>query len=409
VSERGRFRGERRDGAGGALPEASGAPPVAHLIDRRGRCRLVYEPIADLAHGTICGYEAVERFSDAPASDAWRTEALRRGLEPDFDAYVVSSVLHARESLPDGCFLALNVRPATLLREPVRRVLSRAGDLDGLVIELVPRVARRDESRLLACVAELRDAGVRFALEVGGEDAVLRFVGLVRPALAKLNPLLVADLDRMPAKRALLYEIERIATRFGATLVAQGVSRVEELDALLRLRVSLAQGPLIGVHGKTLTPVAFPLSRYVRERGAALLEPGSLASLVEQAPTAPVATGAAAASFAADEGRDWVVLVDAHGRPVGLHSRDGCGRGEEPIREVLIVAATNGIAEVAQRAMLRAPAQRFDPLVCCDANGSYVGVVLLDRLVEVLTRAADRDAADRGMGGTGGPAAAPDS
>jgi EAL domain-containing protein (putative c-di-GMP-specific phosphodiesterase class I) len=399
---------DAEDGPDADPPEDAGGPPVAHLIDRRGRCRLVYEPVADLARGTICGYEAVERFSDAPAPEVWRGEALRRGLEPDFDAYVVSSVLHARESLPDGCFLAFNIRPGTLLREPVKRVLARAGALDGLVIELVPRIARRDEARFVACVAELRAAGVRFAVDnVGGEDAVLRFTGLLRPDMAKLSMVLVADVDRTPAKRALLYEIERMATRFGTTLVALGVSRVEELDALMRLRVPLAQGPLIGVHGKTLTPVAFPLSRYVRERGAAMLEPGSLASLVERAPTLPAGEGAAdaaAAAFAADEGLEWVVLLDERGRPIGLHSRDRCGRGEPPVGEVLVVGATNGVPEVAQRAMLRAPARRFDPLLCCDSNGGYAGVVLLDRLVEALARAADR-----GVGGSGGPAGALDS
>lgn len=382
------------DGTDAEPPEAPGGPPVAHLIDRRGRCRLVYAPIADLARGMICGYEAVERFPEAPAPEVWRTEALRRGLEPDYDAYVVSSVLQARESLPDGCFLAFDVRPATLLREPVRRVLARAGELDGLVIELAPRIARRDEARFAACVEELRAAGVRFAVEAGGEDAVLRFVGLVRPAFAKLNALLVADLHRWPAKRALLYEIERIASRFGTTLVAQGVSRTEELDALMGLRVPLAQGPLIGVRGKTLTPVAFALSRYVRERGGAMLEPGSLASLVEPTPTAPIARGAAAALFAADESLEWAVLLDARGRPVGLHEREACGRGEPPVDEVLVVGVTNGLPEVAQRAMLREAARRFDPLVCCDANGGYTGIVPLDRLVEALARTADRPPAE---------------
>ncbi|HEX7292142.1 MAG TPA: EAL domain-containing protein [Conexibacter sp.] len=324
-----------------------------HLIDRRGRCRLVYEPIADLARGTICGYEARERFPGAIAPDAWRVEALRRGLEPDWDAFVAASLLHARESLPDGCFLAFNVRPATLLREAVRRVLARAGRLDGLVVELVPRVVRRDESRLAGCVAELREAGARFAVDhVGGEDGVLRHAALLRPELAKLEGTLVADLDLLPAKRALLYEIERLATRFGTTLVARGVTRVEELDALLRLRVPLAQGPLIGVQAKTLTPVAFALSRYVGERGAALLRPGTLAPLVERAP-APAASGPAVESF----------------------------------RE------TDSLAAAAQRALLRPPERRFDALVCCDANGDHAGIVPFERLVEALAHAADRPSA----------------
>ena len=331
--------------------EANAQAPVAQLIDRRGRCRLVYEPIADLARGTICGYEALERFPGAVAAEAWRTEALRRGLEPDFDAFVVASVLEARESLPDGCFLAFNIRPATLLREAVRRALARAERLDGLVIELVPRVARRDEPRLVACVAELRKGGARLAVDhIGGEDGVLRQAALVRPELAKLEGTLVAELDRVPAKRALLYEVERLASRFGTTLVARGVTRVEELETLLRLRVPLAQGPLIGVRAKTLTPVAFPLSRYVRERGAAMLEPGSLASLVERAPMPPAREPTAAESF----------------------------------------RVTDGLAAAAQRALLRPPERRFDPLVCCDAGGDYAGVVPFERLVEALARATDR-------------------
>lgn len=377
------------------LEEPPGELPVAQLIDRRGRCRLAYEPIADLARGAICGFEAVERFPGAVSPETWRTAALRRGLEPDFDAFVVESVLHARESLPDGCFLSFNARPATLLREPVRRVLARARSLDGIVIELVPRLARRDETRFVAFTRELREAGARLAVDhVGGEDAVLRFVGVLRPALAKLDAVLVADLDRVPAKRMLLYELERIAARFGTALVAVGVARAEEVDALMRLRVPLAQGPLIGVRAKTLTPVAFALSRYVRERGAALLAPGSLAPLVEAAPAvaASAAADAVAAAFAAAPSARWTALLDARGLPVALHERDAFALGEPPLGELLLVRATTGIAEAAQRAMGREPARRFAPLVCCDAGGRYAGVVPLERLVEALAEALDRDA-----------------
>lgn len=322
------------------------------LIDRRGRCRLVYEPIADLARGTICGYEALERFPDAVAPEEWRVEALRRGREPDFDAFVVDAVLHAREELPDGCFLAFNVRPATLLREAVRRAFAQRPRLDGLVIELVPRVARRDESRFVACVEELREKGARFAVDnVGGEDGVLRHAALVRPELAKLEGTLVAGVDSTPAKRALLFEIERLASRFGTLLVARGVTRVEELEALMRLRVPLAQGPLIGVRAKTLTPIAFALSRYVRERGAAMLEPGSLAPLVERTPAPPAAPEASSAAEA--------------------------------------FRVTDGLAAAAQRALLRPPERRFDPLVCRDANGDHAGVVPFERLVEALAHAVD--------------------
>lgn len=45
------------------------------------------------------------------------------------------------------------------------------------------------------------------------------------------------------------------------------------------------------------------------------------------------------------------------------------------------------VAEAVQRAMVRAPGQRFAPLVCIDDAGRYLGVVRMERLVDVLTRA----------------------
>lgn len=43
------------------------------------------------------------------------------------------------------------------------------------------------------------------------------------------------------------------------------------------------------------------------------------------------------------------------------------------------------VAEAVQRAMVRAPGQRFAPLVCIDDAGRYLGVVRMERLVDVLT------------------------
>jgi hypothetical protein len=37
---------------------------------------------------------------------------------------------------------------------------------------------------------------------------------------------------------------------------------------------------------------------------------------------------------------------------------------------------------VARRAMARPAAERFDPVVCCDPRGRYVGVVKVERLID---------------------------
>lgn len=376
------------------MEELAGEPtphaPAAQLIDRRGRLRLAYEPIADLARGAICGFEAIERFPEALTPERWREEAVRRGLEADWDAFVVGSVLHARESLPPDCFLAFNLRAATLLREPVRRALAHAGRLDGLVIELAPRIARRDEARLVAAAAELRDAGALFALDgVGGEDAVLRHAMLMRPEFVKLGPPLVAGVHGDDVRRVLLDAIGRLASRFDAWVVAQGVADVKDLDALLRLGVPLAQGSLIGVQAKTLTPVAFGLSAYARERGAAMRTPSALATLVE--PVEPVEQGREAdAARGEDPESSWIPVVDAQRRPVGLIERGAAARVGPAGSELLVVAPASTPTEVARRAMLRPRRHRFAPLVCCDARGRYLGLVRIERLVESLADAAER-------------------
>lgn len=378
-----------------AVDERYVAMAAAHLIDRRGRCRLAYEPVADLARGTICGYEAVTRFSQAVDPEDWRVEAVRRGLEPDLDAFMVASVLEARESLPPDCFLSFNIAAETLVREPVQELLARADPLDALIVELSPRVDPDLLPRLLEAVAVLRRAGAKIAVDhVGGDVGVLA-ASAVRPEFVKLHPRLVAGVHRDETRRALVEGIGELASRFDSWVVAQGVEQIEQLDALMALRVPLAQGPLIGVAAKTLTPVAFSLSAYVREHGSALAAPGPLAGLLQRAPSIErsgdprVVAMALSATFGGHPGLRYIAVVDDCERPVGMAEWAAHQRGEPPLEEVLVVSLSARVPDVALRAMARPPETRFHPVVCCGQRGRYLGIVPVERLVAVLAAARD--------------------
>lgn len=377
---------------GDRAPDRTGGAgiTVSQLIDRRGNCRLAYEPVADLARGVICGYEALARFPEALSQERWEAEAKERGLEPDVDAFQVSSVLAAMESLPTDCFLSFNMCPRTLLRAPVQAVLARAGRLDRLVVELGSNVPPEDEGALIDAVASLRAAGAAIAVDdVGGGYATLRYITVVRPEFVKLDRALVRGLHRDDAKRVIVQTIGALASQLDAWIVAQGVGEIEELDALIQLRAPLAQGPLIGVCAKTLTRVGFPLSSYVRDRGGSATQPGALLALIERPhPLERDADAAARAqAFERNPALLHVPIVDARRRPVGMLERAAFERGEGPSREVLVVTPASRIAEVARRAVLRPPATRFHPVVCCDVGGRYVGVVRIERLVAALTAA----------------------
>ncbi|MDW5594971.1 EAL domain-containing protein [Conexibacter stalactiti] len=379
---------------GGGLPDgkAGAELSVSHLIDRRGRCRLAYEPVADLARGVICGFEAMARFPEAMSRDRWREEALRRGLEPDLDVFVVDSVLAARESLPDDCFLSFNIDARTLVREPVQRALEEIGRLDRLVVELSSLASTVQEGDLADAVARLRQAGATVAVDdVGSGTATLRQIAIVRPEFVKLDAALVSGLHRDDAKRVIVDTIGHLASELDAWIVAQGVTQVEELDALIQLRAPLAQGPLIGVSTKTLTRIGFALSAYVRDRGATATAPSGIIALIERPPALERDSGREerAGVFADDPSLLHLPLVDARRRPVGMLERGVALRGEDPVEDVLVVSRAARIPELARRAMLRPPQTRFHPVVCCDVQGRYIGIVRVERLVAALALARE--------------------
>lgn len=366
------------------------APSLSHIVDRRGNCRLAFEPVADLARGVICGYEALVRFPEEVSRERWAREAQRRGLERDLDAFVVSSVLAARESMPHDCFLSFDLSPEGLVSDGVQRVLAEAGRLDRLVVELSAAAAAVPEEELLRAVRRLRDGGATIAVDgVGNGDATLRQIAIVRPEFVKLDEKLVRGLHRDDAQFVIVDTIGHLASQLDAWVVAQGVTSVEELDALIRLRIPLAQGSLIGVRAKTLTRVGFPLASYVRERGGAAARPGVLLALLERPPAVEAGAGeeAVTACFAGEPGLTHVTIVDARRRPVGLIGRAAHERGERPAGELLLVSASARVPDVARRAVLRPPATRFDPIICCDGRGRYVGVVRIERLVTALALA----------------------
>lgn len=163
--------------------------------------------------------------------------ALERGLG-----------LHAQ--LPQNCFLSLNVSPAWLTSEAVGGLLAANGSLSRLVLELTEHEAIDDYQSVVAPLAELRDRGARVAIDDAGSGyAGLPWLLALGPDLVKLDRALVADLDRDPAKLALARMFGALTGGMDAWLLAEGIERPAELDALVRHGVPLGQGYVLGRPG----------------------------------------------------------------------------------------------------------------------------------------------------------------
>ena len=73
----------------------------------------VFQPIIDVPHDSIVGYEALTRFSDGVSPDV-RFAAAALGIGAELEIATLTAALDAAQGLPKGAWLNLNVSPAVI-------------------------------------------------------------------------------------------------------------------------------------------------------------------------------------------------------------------------------------------------------------------------------------------------------
>ncbi|MGY1855433.1 EAL domain-containing protein [Modestobacter sp. SYSU DS0290] len=381
-------------------PDGGWAAALAAVLADPAQPRLVFQPIVDLRRGVIAGYEALSRFDGAPGvgPDRWFAMADELGLGALLEGKVVAAALRAREDLPAGCFLSVNVSPHLLTEPAVADVLLAAPDLGRVVLELTEHVPVDDHERLTGLLDRLRAAGAAVALDDAGSGySGLQQLALLRPQFVKLDRALVDHADRDEAKLALAELLGTYAGRLDAWLLVEGIERPEELAAFVRLGVPLAQGYLLARPAPGWSQLDPAVVELLQTMAARARQADTVGPLVETVPAVTVGdlagdpagvpamdlTGARA-RFAADAGLDVLVAVDSLGCPTHLVRpalRDGDGAGELQLVPIsLRVRPEAALVEVATRAMTRVAARRFDPVVCVGDGGRLLGLVRPERM-----------------------------
>jgi EAL domain-containing protein (putative c-di-GMP-specific phosphodiesterase class I) len=359
-----------------ATPDASRKAGLEAILADPALIRPVFQPIVDLKRSTVVGFEMLARFAAEPAGTPleWLAAAEEHGMANALEASLVEVGVSARDRLPPNTFLSVNVSPGAILTSEVQAALAGArGGLGRLVIEVTEQTRVEDYAELARALARSRAAGAAVAVDdTGAGYASLAHVMRLRPEFVKLDRGLVADADLDPAKLALIEAVGAFAARLDAWIVAEGIERRAEQELLAGLSVPLGQGFLFGRPGPALDVVLDAPPVRLADSGSELagLVVKDAPVLDDGAPVPPLAAGSVA------------VVRDGDGRPVGLvlpHSD-----GTSTRRETLVVGLGERVADVASRAMSRPLHTRFDPVCCCDADGSYAGLIPVERLVHAL-------------------------
>jgi EAL domain-containing protein (putative c-di-GMP-specific phosphodiesterase class I) len=345
--------------------------------------RSVFQPIVDLGSGAIVGYEALTRF-DGPveaAPDVWFREAYARGRGEELESVTLATALSRRADLPPDTFLSINLAPSSLASASVARVLMAEGDLSDVVLELTEHAPVESYQRLGALLDIYRARGARVAIDDAGAGyAGLQHILQLRPSILKLDRAIVSDLDTDETKRSLVEMLGMFAGRIGAQLLAEGVERPGELETLRFLGVPLAQGYLFARPDLPWTQLNDDAVSRLRERPSRR-KGSTVRAVLEVVPWIEEHESPRHYEHLGEEGV--VVVLDEGRQPIGL--MDVSGRG---LITSITVSPDMELTEATYRALLRPPADRFQPLLCADARGRYLGVVRMERLITELAKRA---------------------
>ena len=244
--------------------EQDGAGSVAAVRDivRTRNLKPVYQPIVDLRHGTVLGYEGLIRPGEqTPFTNPGQlfAAAAAGGRTVELDLACFEVVAAGARDLGIDKVMTINLSPRTLELQDdssgwLLEILARHDISPGrVIVEMTEREDILDIDRLRKNVASLQHAGIRLAGDdVGAGNAGLRLLSQVRFDIVKIDLSLVQEGAQSEGSRAVVRSLMELASRQGAIAIAEGVETAEQLKVLRELGITTAQGYLLGRPGPSL-------------------------------------------------------------------------------------------------------------------------------------------------------------
>ncbi len=151
-----------------------------------------------------------------------------------------------RQRISINFFPGAVYRPETCIRTTLETAERVGMPLDRIIFEVNESERVTGRAHLMNIFREYRRHGLKIAIDdFGAGYAGLDLLAEFQPDLLKLDMALVRDIDRRAPSRAIVLAVVSLCLELGIQLVAEGVERVEEFDALRDLGVELFQGYLL--------------------------------------------------------------------------------------------------------------------------------------------------------------------
>lgn len=252
----------------------------------KGELYLLYQPEVDLARDDVIAIEALTRWQHPQLGelgpDSFIALAEQSNLIQVLGAWLLEESFRDfaswQQALPDlDVVLRINVSPAQLARPGIAEQFAAALDRHGIrgrqvCVELTENVAVADQPMVADALAELKQLGVRAALDdLGSGYSSLSRLRAYDVDLVKLDRSLVDGIDADVRARAIVRGIVALAADLGVDVTAEGVETGAEVQTLVRLGCRSAQGHFFA-RPQTRPETLALLQRRARRRGPATVE-----------------------------------------------------------------------------------------------------------------------------------------
>ncbi|HUR51342.1 MAG TPA: EAL domain-containing protein [Mycobacteriales bacterium] len=226
--------------------------------------RVVYEPVVDLATGTVVGAEALLRWRHPALGDVAPAtfiplaeqvggihqlgELALRSAVADVAAWLLAA--RARGGSLERLTVGVNLSPRQLgspgLVDLVLDVLEEHGvEPARLLLEITEEALLQDWDTAVDVVRELRAVGVGVAVDDFGTGySSMRYLRRFDTSTLKIDREFVQVVGEERRTRALVASVIELAGALGLTTVAEGVETRDQLQVLQALGCRLAQGYL---------------------------------------------------------------------------------------------------------------------------------------------------------------------